>query len=649
MRNARRQGRRRRAGRDQTRPGAPEVTGEVGRSQAVSTYGVGSIYELRTSTRNGQALNSVMMAGLDFWDASELTPIREHHLEKVLGVRSFLEPPHKQDEDQASRPASQRGPHVPAVRFPNYLECERCHRLGTMGREFEERGLSPRCRDTDCDGRGVPVRLIMACYPKDEEDQRHPGHVEDFPWRWWAHSKTDNGVCDSPQLKLLSRAGGSAGLAGMRVVCENPECKKRDIGRSLADVFRSEEFRALRCRGNRPWLCDSEQCDRPLRTLMRGASNVYFAVTVSALSIPPNSSFLLQRIGSLRSVMNSYRSFCMGDLVRFARNSDARLGRYSDEQIADAIRANADDAAGSGPSTFDEQRRVERVAIVEERSDEDAENSDFVVERVPDGNLGQRLGEITRHLVRAKRLREVRALRGFHRVEPVPSTDPYGVECAPLARGAVREVGWLPGIEVRGEGIYFELDPDRVQAWSAREAVVSRHAMLRRNIEEHQARKGRSIDPQEMPSARFVLMHTLAHLLINQLALDCGYSSAALRERLYVGGDTEAAWNGLLVYTASPGADGTLGGLVRQGEPDIFERTLRAALSGALWCSSDPLCIESTGQGTDALNLAACHACCITSETSCEQRNIYLDRALLVGTLENPDIGFFTGCSLLQE
>ena len=482
---------------------------------------------------------------------------------------------------------------------------------------------------------------MTACYHRDGEQDAQPGHIDDFPWSWWAH---EGRSCDKPQLKLVS-TGRSAGLAGLRVVCESEECKKRNTGRTLEDVFRPDRFSNLRCRANRPWLGDAEEnCDRPIRVVMRGASNVYFPIVVSALSIPPNSGFLLQQVGRQRLLMENFGQVDTSTLVTMAKNSIHGLrGSYSDQQIEDAIRTMATGEEG-GPATDAEQRQAERIAIVEERSDRNDAQSEFVVERISDEDLERAAIFDSEHLVQAHRLREVRVLRGFQRIEPVRDADPYRVACAPISRDI--DLPWLPAIEVNGEGVYFEFRSEAVLAWEERDAVRERAAMLQANVERYRRRQGGST-PISPPPPRFVLAHTLSHLMINQLSLDCGYSSASLRERLYVGQDGAESWIGFLIYTASPGADGTLGGLVRQGSPELLERTLRAALGGAAWCSSDPLCIESTGQGADALNLAACHACCIVSETSCEHRNLFLDRGLLVGTPDLPTAGFFSGTSFI--
>ena len=141
----------------------------------------------------------------------------------------------------------------------------------------------------------------------------------------------------------------------------------------------------------------------------------------------------------------------------------------------------------------------------------------------------------------------------------------------------------------------------------------------------------------------FVLLHTFAHLLINQLSYECGYGSSSLKERIYCEKCSDNnKMCGVLIYTASGDSEGSLGGLVRQGETGRLEDTIIAAIKNAEWCSSDPICIESPGQGPDSCNLAACHNCALLPETCCELGNRLLDRGLVVGTLENKEMGFFS-------
>jgi hypothetical protein len=231
-------------------------------------------------------------------------------------------------------------------------------------------------------------------------------------------------------------------------------------------------------------------------------------------------------------------------------------------------------------------------------------------------------------VVLASKLREVRALVGFRRYE----TD------GPLVKPDLGQgLDWLPGIEVFGEGIFLSLDERRVAEWESQDVVQNHAATLERRREaSFFAERFEPVLP------RFVLLHTLAHLLMRQLAFECGYASASLRERIYSRSAAEdEPQAGLLIYTAAGDAEGTLGGLARQGEPPRLIRTLLSALQNAVWCSSDPLCRESKGQGFASLNLAACHACALASETSCTHSNVLLDRTAVVGTPE-AKIGFFS-------
>lgn len=227
-------------------------------------------------------------------------------------------------------------------------------------------------------------------------------------------------------------------------------------------------------------------------------------------------------------------------------------------------------------------------------------------------------------------------MTGFTRIQP-----PGDPDAPNIARLSARRLDWLPAIEVRGEGIFLEFDPARLAGWESRAAVRERAAIIDARWQaEWRERHGAASSPERSITPRFLLAHSFAHALMRQLTLDCGYSSTALRERLYVG-DSTTAMAGVLVYTASTDDDGTLGGLQRQGDPQRIERTVTAALQAQAWCSSDPLCIEDMMAPDDGLSLAACHACILAPETSCEEYNRFLDRAMLVGTPRRAELGYF--------
>jgi len=233
------------------------------------------------------------------------------------------------------------------------------------------------------------------------------------------------------------------------------------------------------------------------------------------------------------------------------------------------------------------------------------------------------------------KLRETRAFEGFSRIY---STGLTRSEQRALFVEAPKH--WLPGIVVRGEGIFIQFSVTRLQQWIVQHEadLDGRLSLMRRNLDALARRRHQELRPI---TPRFVLLHTFAHLLINQLVQDCGYGSASLRERIY-SADGDSPMAGILIYTAAGDSEGTMGGLVRMGQSDRLEEVIRRALEKARWCSTDPVCIESKGQGPDNCNLAACHSCVLLPETSCEEQNRLLDRGVVIGTIDKPGLGFFT-------
>ena len=238
-----------------------------------------------------------------------------------------------------------------------------------------------------------------------------------------------------------------------------------------------------------------------------------------------------------------------------------------------------------------------------------------------------------------ERLREVNALLGFTRVEaPEDSSNPD--ERPPMADLCKEPPDWAPAGEVHGEGIFLRFDESVLQNWALRTGVKGRNEKL---VAGHQGwRNARKLEPSEgYPGIRHVMLHTLSHLLIRELALECGYNAASIRERIYANVEGEKPQAGILIYTAAADSDGTLGGLVELGKPENLGRLLEQALNRAKVCSSDPLCSEHAPEKDRSLHAAACHACSFVSETSCEVGNRYIDRALLVKTLDITDTAFF--------
>ena len=617
--------------------------GKVSRSQTVTTYGPGSLYELRTFNR-GAIANSVIIAGTHLWPTDEMQEVSEPTLAASLGVDRFLMPPSAEDDDNPIP--------IPAYRFPEWLECNECHRVSHVSMHFDEEiNAPPSCSANDCNGYGVPTRLVVACHAGEQSPSgMSPGHIDNFPWIWWAHSLSGGNDCSSPEIYLRTE-GKKAGISGLVVECRAKNCNS---SRSLGDVFNQRALESRTCGGYRPWLGGRkdegvcEDCERPIRALLRGASNIYFPVPASAISIPPLSSKLVQEIivrgrSTLNALKREVADGKTPDKAQYIyqfQNGIPGFQRYERDQIGAAMDILLENAAAGGQKlTEAQQKERERQALTND-FDEDQIDDDFENEVVDEIDL-RRTSVLRNHLellAKVHRLREVRAIRGFQRIESSPVADAYTQTCAPLSKFPE---DWLPAIETRGEGIYFELSKDKLHEWETSEVVLEHIRPLVTNFVRYCEERDIEAD-MDLVAPGYLMIHTLSHLLIKQLSLECGYSSASIRERLFYGSKEDEKWCGVLLYTAAASADGTLGGLVRQGDPENLDKMMASALENARWCSSDPLCIESEGQGVDALNLAACHACSLVSETSCEQRNLLLDRALIVGTPDEPLISFFS-------
>ncbi|MCF5902123.1 DUF1998 domain-containing protein [Aeromonas veronii] len=598
-------------------------TGTINLSQSVTTFGVGALIEVRSQQGRRTRTASAIISGLDMWREEKLDTIAEPDLCRLLGVTELKAPP-----------TDISGISLPARRFPRWLECNQCHRLGIVGEQFDERpdGI-PACSSNDCQGWGAPTRLLSVCYSHEEGHHCSDYHIDDFPWVYWAHKNTKSGVCEAPRLRIRT-VGDKTGLDGLSVICT---C---GASNSLKGVLGAKALGNIPCRGNQPWLGMSNGCIRNLRALLRGASNVYFPVTASTISIPPNSSRLMQLLNSTRfsAFVTLYRTGQQTAAVTAGLLSTLpEFSAFSSQKIENALASF--NQVGSSRSE-QERKREERDALLADypgpENEENEPHDDFEVEIVGGDALDAVCDGVfsfinTVSLVH--RLREVIAFRGFTRLESSITINRFTQRCAPIAR---ERKSWLPAIENRGEGIYIELNNATLRKWEEHPDVMRRIGVLMQNY--HRSSLDGSQDGGYQPDARLVLIHTLSHLLIRQLSLECGYASASLKERIYCSPE----YCGVLISTSSAASDGTLGGLVRQGKPSNFASTLINALQSAAWCSSDPLCIDSEGQGTEALNLAACHACALISETSCELRNVFLDRALVIGTLEKPEIGFLS-------
>lgn len=589
-------------------------------------FGTGALVDF-----SGQSL---MAAGLDVWPDQPECQILDDRLARRLGVEYFRAPPPPPQEGQS-------GAYLPFVRFPLWHFCPRCR---TMKEAKWNDANPPRCDSPlpplrtgapacatlpeNKRWRMVPLRFIVAC---------ENGHIDDFPWVLWAHSRpgqplNEVQVCDKPLLRF--NYTGKAGLMGLLVKCER--CGAR--ARSLMGSAGRESLKGLPCSGNRPWLGPhgKETCNspRPPRMLQRGATNLYFPKIASSILIPPFSDPIRKIVDNTHSW-----SFLTSGVEEGGTLDQTRLRMFAELKKLDFARLKevvtqklTGFGLGDGTQTEEEYRHSEYRALLESSSDT---KQDFITVKPDMDDYEDNIRQYIDQIVLVKKLAETRVLTGFSRINPPPYREFDQKDRAQLS---LQPKPWLPGVRVYGEGIFFTLKKTGISRWLT-DDISKRYSEIFANHKRIYEKLGRQ--PREI-SSKFFLMHTLAHILIRRLSYECGYGSSSLRERIYCweGGNREM--NGILIYTAAGDSEGSMGGLVEQGKPGRFELLLQRALEDALWCSTDPLCIESHGQGIDSLNRAACHACALLPETSCEEGNRFLDRVALIGTSDNPSLGFFS-------
>lgn len=615
----------------------PSRVGDIRPSQLLYSYGVGALIDLPKL--------SVIIAGLDDWptDPAFTKPIIEDRLLTAVRftlrqVRQLLPPPIIPETGLSPDPfdTTTATVGVPVATFPRWLVCPVCHLLAPLSSglfKLKEEPFHPdrtAYRHETCQKarspEAVPARFLVAC---------EAGHLDDFPWHEFVHRGEE---CPNALLRLEER-GATGEARDLEVSCDT--CERR---RRMSEAFGKENRKKMPlCRGRRPHLRDWEPdgCGREARTLTLGASNTWFPLVLSTVSIPVAVNRIAQLVDEMWTTLKdvSERSF-----LNFLRPQGmlGKLHAYTDDEIWVAILARRERDASDSPLQAEVPDLREPEWEVFAGLGPQVQGEDFRLRHV-EPPAGYR--DIIERVVLVERMREVRALIGFTRLDSAGELiDPdltEEIQTAPLSR---RDPIWVPASEVRGEGIFIQFNESKIVEWLKRRAVDERGTLF---MESHRKwRKSRHLEPPEtgFPGMRYTLIHSFAHALMRQLALECGYSAASIRERIYSRPLEEngGPMAGLLLYTSAPDSEGTLGGLVALGEPEALERHIAGALEAMSLCASDPLCAEHPPSRTGrTLHAAACHACLFAPETSCERGNKYLDRSTLVRTVEHADLALF--------
>lgn len=603
--------------------------GEVRRSQVIQR-GPGSIIDFRAGEKGGGPV-SVITSGLEFWEKSAaiLAPrnrdsnvVYEPRLQAKLQKTHFRQPPVKQETGREDDEKYQ--PHIEGVRFPKWLLCPICDRLAPQ-KFFDKDVGDPsrwcaKCtRNTGVRTHVVPVRFVSAC---------ENGHISDFPWHSYFSRFSPQTVCGEKGCKLhLKMDGNSSALESLYLFC--PICKGRA---SLGKIFQQDLFRSMgfKCLGERPWLGDNEDCSAQPRTMQRGASNVYFPKVFSALSIPPWTNPLEEILDidweELRSMDGNTREAVLRALAASAQMTADDLISTVDRRL-DYI---------SSPQSSN-LRQEEYLNFIEAPVDPDTGKRDNNF-RLRKQNVPDSLQTFFESLVKVERIKEVKVQTGFSRIIPPQSS--YDPDDEKSLSG--KALDWLPASVVLGEGVFFSLSAKQIEKWKKNDAVISRSEQIFQAFLERLDERGQLYEEQDIRiTPEFILNHTLTHLLIQQMSLSSGYNSASIKERIFSGGENPQM-NGSLIFTGTSDSDGTLGGLARLAETDYFVQLVHDVVSEAQWCSSDPLCFDGIISTSESLNNAACHSCALLPETSCEYFNCFLDRTFVVGTPDQPQLGYFS-------
>ncbi len=601
-----------------------KVTHSVRAAQAILQYGVGAMVDFPDQT--------LMTAAPETW--SKPDRISDERFAKALGVDFFALPTK-----------------ISYSRFPEWYFCPKCRKFQPIDkwiadylRRTKDKNLdfdphmTKHMRCLSCQQDLVVARIITIC---------EHGHINDFPWVKWVHKRSKKPICGNPLLSFKTGSSASEGLEGLNISCSCGAFTTLK-GAFDKDIFEKLDMdaneKAFLCDGGHPQKNIKEQCNSYPRTVQRGSSSVYFPIVYSSLVIPPYADKLNLRI-------EKSQSFTVSEAIIESEEPEDRLNKITkmltkwSEKIANEIGTTSisveailrrkwlDESGIETDATSIKYRAEEYDALSGQISTPTASFGDFSREVIHKELYEDKLPYV-KAISLIDKVRVVKALIGFSRIFPASRKEDNG-----FVHIKEPDTNWYPAYEVRGEGIFVEFEQLDIDAWiSGNPQVLERVDIINNNY--HKSFIGQKQTRKITP--KFLLLHTISHLLIKQLSFECGYSIASLAERIYCADVNDGKeMSGVFIYTADGDSEGTLGGLVRQGKPDVFPRIFKKAINIAKTCSNDPVCILSHGQGRESLNLAGCHACALLPETCCEERNAFLDRGVVIGTYENPDLGFY--------
>lgn len=616
---------------------------ELRLSQLITTFGPGAMVDLPT--------RSVIVGGLDRWNMRDGSwkPISEPRITRLLESR-LRETARLADDRSLSLRTPPLDPHIvgreppgiEATIFPCWFVADAAVQTPTGRRRrlvpWTQLDLGGGRRqfagDDGKKGDVTPIRFVAAC---------EKGHIQDIDWAYQVHGATRCG-----ESLFLEEQGTTGDPRNTRFVC--------GCGRSLSLTEAQIPKRFGACRGKQPWLGEDDPagCDKDLRFLTRTATNAYFAQVLTVISLPSAEDEMTRQVERNFADLVSLDS---ADELRIVLKGNAVLRAALEGFGLDAVWSRIERRKSARALNVDAQPHAAEYALFASGSRLIGENSPTAelhaetLDRDEWGDDARDL-EAIGGVVAVHRLREVSCLYGFTRFEAAPAAIDGDLEEVFLAvdgAALTNDLSWLPAVEQFGEGVFLRFDGPTLARWLAADATRTRDADLHTAFDSWATTRFEGRKPPTYPGAAYTLLHSFSHAIMAEIALDCGYPASALKERIYaLGGGTngvnadDAGRFGVLIYTAAAGSQGTLGGLI--GVIPRLAMIIRQTLQRLTLCSNDPICADHRPEmHTDdrALHGAACHSCLLIAETSCEHRNLYLDRALVTNTVASSSCGLF--------
>ncbi len=597
------------------KPGA-RPHGQIRQSQVITTFGPGAMLDLPN--------HSVLVAGLEGWSRGGdeiIEPRLTEKLQRLLELRALkLYTPPPDPEDATAPPTG-----VAAWQFPEWFITQDVsgadQSAPVRSRLLVHRKALARGKYIDQDKKKrpvVPVRFVRAC---------RCGHIGDIDWYAFVHG----GKTDCRRQLWIDERGTSGDLSEVWIRCE---CKAE---RNMSQAAQMQNRALGHCDGARPWLgpYTHETCGEPNRLLIRTASNAYFPQFMSVISLPDRDETVKRAVDSAWPFLEEVED---GDQLRYERRKAAvraALEGLSDDEVLAEVQARRTGLAEQ-PKTV-KQAELETLVASKEELGNDRPDGIFFARALPNDKWDRPWMTAIERVVLVHRLREVVAQVGFTRFEAAAPDTQGELEMGVRRAALGREIDWLPAVENKGEGLFIQFRRQAVDPWQTQPAVQQRGRKLEAGFNawrhEHQG------SHRVFVGLPYIMLHSFSHLLITAVSLECGYPASSIRERIYA---LESVGYGVLLYTGSSDAEGTLGGLVEVGRR-IHEHVQNALELGEL-CSNDPVCAQHDSENAHEcryLHGAACHGCLLIAETSCEQHNDFLDRALVVRTVENLGVEFF--------